>query len=131
MDGYSFALRRRSLLNLTENPDEFMDFSIAEQAGDPQGIKIRKGQLVQHEDRPSDLLRSAQGQDGWPAHDDQSEKPARSVPARTRSAPGTRRSSVGDQSKRPQCEHRSFGHGSCRLPGWWGWLTQPGLRQGR
>jgi len=35
MDGYSFALRRRSLLNLTENLDEFEDFSIAEQAGDP------------------------------------------------------------------------------------------------
>ena len=50
MEGYSFALRRRSPLNLTENLDEFMDFSIPEQADDPQGIKIRKGRLVQHED---------------------------------------------------------------------------------
>ena len=26
---------------------------------------------------------------------------------------------------------RAINRGSCWLPGWWGWLTQPGLRQGR
>src|SRR3954468_14828908 len=59
MDGYSFALRRRSLLNLTENPDEFMDFSIAEQAGDPQGGTVNligTGRDKAQEGRPHEGL---------------------------------------------------------------------------
>ena len=32
---------------------------------------------------------------------------------------------------RVEPEQRAKEDGSCWLPGWWGWLTQPGLRQGR